>query len=375
VRAVVLAVVAVACGRAHFQTSPDASADSAPDAPVGMACTADTDCGRCARCAGTCQVEPVNALFLGHRSLCYIGANGDRWCAGENYMGLLGLGDTVNRSTPERAQDGGGWDAIYMSYYSSSIGSRGGQFWDWGPNATMVPVASSPSRAVREALEDDSFQCFWEQDGTAMCEPSGSIWQSLAYGSDHTCGVKPDGTLWCYGTDYDGDLGQPSVSSGSAVAAPTQVGTSTMWVQVATGGELNRGSTCALDTNHQIWCWGTPALAGTNNAGAGTTPTLITNEIDWIWIKSSWEHSCAGKTDGRVYCWGDDNYGGFVAIGLTSAPVPTQIPGTYTQWVMGGHHACGLDSTGKWQCFGWNSAGQLGIGNTTNDGQLYSLCP
>jgi hypothetical protein len=63
-----------------------------------------------------------------------------------------------------------------------------------------------------------------------------------------------------------------------------------------------------------------------------------------------------------------------VAVGSTSAAVPTQIPGTYERWVMGGHHACGL-SAGRWKCFGWNDAGQLGVGTTTNDGQLVDLCP
>ena len=54
----------------------------------------------------------------------------------------------------------------------------------------------------------------------------------------------------------------------------------------------------------------------------------------------------------------------------------TEIAGTYDAWIMGGHHACGKASTtGRWRCFGWNTTGQLGVGTTTNDGELVDLCP
>jgi len=353
--------------------------DAAPiDTPVGMVCATDSECGRCARCDGVCAVEPVTELFLGHRSTCYIGAGGTRWCAGDNSGGQLGLGDTTGRPTPTRIADGDQWERINLFYYGRAHATRLGQFYEWG-NGTLLPIATGASRSVRAVLGDLNRECFWELDNTAStCPGAGAtVWHSLDYGADHFCGIRTDRTLWCWGTNYSDAVGV-NTAEGANIAAPTQVGTDTDWDQVGTGGRsagVNfTGSTCARKTTGQIYCWGHPSLTGTNGVDVGPTPTLITPATDWMWIDVDWQHACAGKTNGTVWCWGADTYGGFVAPGLTSAAVPTKLPDTYDRWIMGGHHACGL-SGGRWRCFGWNEDGQLGVGNTTNTGELVNLCP
>jgi len=377
----VFVVCLVGCGRFGFDggTVDDASGDGfvqTADTPVGQPCSTDVECGRCARCNGTCQVEPITDLFLGHRSLCYTGTGGARWCTGENARAELGLGDAVNRSLPERALDGDGWSAIYLSFYGKAVGVRNGRFWEWGGDATKhTPIDVGASRPIRDVLGDINYKGMWESDGTFAGDPSASTWQSLAYGADHFCGVKTNGTLWCWGTNKTNALGQPGMPLDQMEPDPLQVGAATNWVAVTTGGNLDRGSTCGRTTGGQILCWGAKDLTGTNRVDVTTTPTLVNADTDWVWHDTDWENTCARKADGRVYCWGDDTYGGFVAVGQASAYVPTQIPGTYSRWVMGGHHGCGLDMNGRWHCVGWNEQGQLGVGNMVNDGALVSLCP
>lgn len=378
-------VLAAGCGRFGFDADDHAPSDAtASDAavfdavPIGGSCVADVECGRCARCDGTCQVEPVTNLFLGHRSTCYIGAGGTRWCTGSNVNGQLGLGDMVDRSLPERANDGGQWQRIFMTYYGHSTGVRNGHYFWWGGGGSLVPVDNGPATDIKAELGDLSPECDWELDGTAAgCGGGATVWHSIDAGADHTCGVREsDRTLWCWGTSYGNDLGISGTVEGSVIANPTQVGTATNWEQVGTGGNSvdPKGVTCALDATGQIYCFGYPTLTGTNGVDVGDTPTLISPDTDWAWLDLDWEHACAGKTDESVWCWGSDTYGGYVAPGLQSAPTPTRIPGTFQRWLMGGHHACG-QTNGRWQCMGWNEQGQLGDGTTSGTGNLVDLCP
>jgi hypothetical protein len=381
--AVGLIAVLAACGRLAFEPRGDGGDGAAPpaDTPVGAPCTTDQQCGRCARCddtTRTCAVEPVTQLFLGHRSTCYLGVGGTRWCAGENNDGQLGLGDTTDRATPERTADGDQWERLFLSYYGAATGVRQGQFYTWG-NGTLAPTPSGPSRDVRAALGDLRPQCYWELDGTAPgCAGAGTtVWRSLDFGAKHTCGVREsDRTLWCWGTSYSEALGISGMADGVMVAGPTQVGTATNWETVGAGGNdiKSTGSTCALNTAGQIMCFGHPNLTGTNGVDGNATPTLISTASDWAWLDVDWEHACAGKADGSVWCWGADTYGGYVAPGQMTALVPTRIPGTFDEWLMGGHHACGRAGT-RWQCMGWNKFGQLANGTTTGMGELTDLCP
>lgn len=372
------------CGRLGFDTAASVRSDggSDPDAaidtPVGQACATDLECGRCGRCAGTCQVEPVNALFLGHRSTCYLGANGDRWCTGDNMGGQLGLGDELNRSTPERALDGGGWEALYLHYYGAAIGLRAGQEYRWGGGpGNTVPTMTGASHAVRGALGDLDFRGWWDANGTSTIDASGAVWMSLSYGADHACGVNTDGALYCWGTNRSGSLGQDMVAENAMIALPDQVGTDNNWVAAAVGGDLDKGFSCGIRSSGRVFCWGHPFFTGTNGVDVGAGPTAIYGDHLYTWVQANWEHACAGDSAGVVRCWGHDTYGGFVAPGLTDTPIPVIVDGVYAKWVMGGHHACGLTAGAapRWRCFGWNISGQLGIGNVVNDGALHDLCP
>jgi alpha-tubulin suppressor-like RCC1 family protein len=377
-------LVVVACGRVSFTPTPAGDGGgpidtAAADTPVGMACSTDLECGRCARCDGTCQTEPITEMFLGHRSTCYVGAGGTRWCAGDNTDGQLGLGDTTARSVPTRPGDGDDWERIFLFFYGAALGVRQGQFWTWGGGA-LVPNATGPARDVRAMLGDLNPTCFWEADGTApTCSGAGAtVWRSLDYSASHFCGVRAaDRTLWCWGTSYSNALGATR-ADGTLTATATQVGSDTDWEDVGAGGRdagVNfTGSTCARKMSGEIYCFGHPSLTGTNGVDVGAVPTQLVGG-PWTFIDMDWQHACAGKADGSVWCWGADTYGGFVAPGLIASAVPVQIPGTYTRWKMGGHHACGLTPTARWRCFGWNDDGQLGIGTTGGNGEVVDLCP
>jgi alpha-tubulin suppressor-like RCC1 family protein len=384
-RGLVVWVALAGCGRIGFgdaaQNGDGGPIDGPPiDTPIGLACTTDQQCGRCARCdaSGTCQVEPVTKLFLGHRSLCYLGANGERWCAGENNGGQLGLGDAdgnTNRAFPERALDGGGWETIYLFYYGNAIATRGNQEWQWGGGVSLVPTAAGAVHPALAGFGDLAFTSWWELDHTSSLDPTGTVWASLDYGADHACGVTGDGKLACWGTSRNNSLGQV-LADGTMVTNPVQVGSDANWQSVAVGGDLDKGFSCGLKVSGKVFCWGHPWFTGTGDTDVGAVPSEIAGQAQYKWIDADFEHICGGTPGGEVLCWGHDSYGGFVTPGMTSASVPKAIiGGPWAEWVMGGHHACGKTTAGRWRCFGWNEQGQLGNGTFTNDGAMTDLCP
>ena len=79
-----------------------------------------------------------------------------------------------------------------------------------------------------------------------MCLPT---FAQVAVGVRHTCAVKSDGTLWCWGANASGQVGD---GSAKPRGNPAQVGDDTDWNEVAAGDDF----TCAVRTDHTLWCWG-----------------------------------------------------------------------------------------------------------------------
>ncbi len=154
-------------------------------------------------------------------------------------------------------------------------------------------------------------------------------WAQLAAGSSHTCGVKNDGTLWCWGNNGSGQLGTGAVSE-DGEALPVQVGTGTDWDEVAVGSEF----TCAIKASGTLWCFGGGA-AGQLGLGAVTsqlTPGQVAAGSTWAALALGTQHACGVRTTGTLWCWGD-NSSRQVGDGSTAASrdVPVQI-GLETSW-------------------------------------------
>ncbi len=87
-------------------------------------------------------------------------------------------------------------------------------------------------------------------------------WASISAGYDHTCGVRTDGTAWCWGWNSDGQLGDGTTTKRKS---PVRVGTANNWDSISAG---NYDHTCGVRTNGTAWCWG---QNGYGQLGDGTT--------------------------------------------------------------------------------------------------------
>jgi alpha-tubulin suppressor-like RCC1 family protein len=97
-------------------------------------------------------------------------------------------------------------------------------------------------------------------------------WDAVDTGWGSTCALKTGGSLWCWGLNDEGELGQGS--TGSSQYAPVQVGSGTDW----RGVDLTDASACAVRTDATLWCWGrnTSSQLGTGDTTERDAPTRVT---------------------------------------------------------------------------------------------------
>jgi alpha-tubulin suppressor-like RCC1 family protein len=196
---------------------------------------------------------------------------------------------------------------------------------------------------------------------SASISQLGTVMKGIVPGGIHTCAIDALSSLYCWGTNGNGTVGD-----GTTVdhLAPVLVAGSVSFTQIATGTAHN----CALSDVGDAYCWGRN-YAG--QLGDGTTtdrtlPTLVLGGLTFTSIDVGFNHSCAITEAGVAYCWGGDDLGqlgdGAPAANRTS---PSAVSGGHNFSVIraGSKHTCALEtSTGFAYCWGANGLGQIGNG-------------
>ena len=189
---------------------------------------------------------------------------------------------------------------------------------------------------------------------------------AVAAGYFHTCALLISGGLKCWGKNLNGQLGD-----GTNVERHTPVDVSGLTSGVS-GVEAGSIYTCALMITGGIKCWG---YNSHGNLGDGTTTQRIT-PVDVSGLTSGVSaisaggiHTCALTTLGGVKCWGYNNAGQLGDGTTTQRLTPVDVSGL-TSGVSavsaGYYHTCALTTSGGAKCWGANGAGNLGDGTTTH---------
>lgn len=180
-----------------------------------------------------------------------------------------------------------------------------------GRATTRAQMATFLTRALRFAGAIPS------GDSGALLPPGEGDFTAVTVGWDHSCGLRRDRTVTCWG---DNAKGQATSPDGELVA-------------LAAG----RSHTCGIDARQEIVCWGWDGL------GATEAP-----EGRFMAITAGGDHSCAIGTDRSVTCWGSDHAG--------QADPP---PGEFAAVAAGEWHTCGLRNTDQTlACWGADNDGQ-----------------
>jgi alpha-tubulin suppressor-like RCC1 family protein len=206
-------------------------------------------------------------------------------------------------------------------------------------------------------------------------------WATVSSGDDHTCAIREDGTLWCWGANKDGQLGRAAgVGTENAHPDVVQVGDAIDWVDVSAGG----GHTCGVRADHSLWCWGANGFGQLGIAGGGSTtvPTQVGGNR-WVEVAAGADHTCALGTDSHIWCWGSNAHGelgnsinaGTGASNLDPALVgrqdpagisgspesdPARLAGSWASISAKGFQTCAVRVDHTLWCWGNNRDGQLG---------------
>ena len=254
-----------------------------------------------------------------------------------------------------------------------------------------------------ECLGDSSFGVIGTTTGPDTCsggpnscaQSPRTLFSSLFVGpsaissrNTSACAIVSGGNVVCWGEDEVGEIGTNgtgSICSGNDLCSPTPV--SVPGVTGATAITTGAFFTCALISDGTVDCWGDneygelgsseTALCANASYPCSISPLHVAGLSNVKQISAGDDFVCALRNDGTVMCWGDNGYdelGNASVTGACQAPfgvcstTPVAVTGLSgaTAIATGAYFGCALLSTGGVSCWGFNSFGQLGNGNTTS---------
>jgi alpha-tubulin suppressor-like RCC1 family protein len=323
------------------------------------------------------------SLALGYSFGCVIVEDGSVRCWGSNGEGQLvqgntdHVGDGPGESTV-RLDLGPGRTAVAVSagYYHACAILDTGQVRCWGYN-TDGQLAQGHTMTIGDDPGETTVGVDLGPGRTAV---------AVSTGDYHACAILDTGQVRCWGENNSGQLGQGNTANIGDDPGETTVsvdlGLGRRAVAISAGGR----TTCAILDTGQLRCWGnssfgqlmqgTPANIG-DSPGETTVPIDLSGQAASA-VSVGAEHVCAVRADGGLRCWGN-SASGQLGLGRTEpfgdGPGETAVGGvdlpagrTALSVTTGERHSCAILDSGDLRCWGYNTEGQLGQGNTENYG-------
>lgn len=280
---------------------------------------------------------------------------------------------------------------------TGQLGVPSGTLTDSAQPKVLTLPADAGSASVAHVVIGNGFTCVLDSTGTVWClgtngqgelgrgaiggvgtenlqpvtDGQGGVLKATAItaGRHHACAIRTAGDLVCWGTNGSGEL---NVDGSAPVPQPVPVGVTVSGSNLRVNSEAHAHHTCALTATSSS-CWGAndlgavalpvSARAVNPDVGAALSDGGATPPASDIAVGG--DHSCALDMNGALYCWG---YGAFGAIGGGDAgphPTPQVVPfdgGTIRELVAGSEQTCFSTTAGNAYCMGYNGFGELGNG-------------
>jgi alpha-tubulin suppressor-like RCC1 family protein len=276
--------------------------------------------------------------------------NGTLWGWGSDINGKLGDNNSVSTSSPVSVVGGfTDWCQVSAGMPHSAAVRTNGTIWSWGSGAdgrlgdnTLV-TRSSPVSVVGGFTD----------------------WCQVSAGGFHTAAVRTNGTVWSWGNNTSGRLGDNTATDKSSPVSV--VGGFTDWCQVSVGYEHST----AIRTNGTIWSWGLGSsgrLGDNTNVTRSSPVSVVGGFTDWCQVSVGVCHTAAVRTNGTIWSWGNGCFGILGDNTITTRSSPVSVVGGFTDWCQvsaGRCHTAAVRTNGTIWTWGNNSSGRLGNGTVT----------
>ncbi|HZG55277.1 immunoglobulin-like domain-containing protein, partial [Paenibacillus sp.] len=343
-------------------------------------------------------MSPANTvLAAGSHFSLYVDPDGTAWSWGYNGNGQLGIGSTSHYSAPVRVNGLQGVVSVAAGTNHAVALTSDGQVWSWGNNAygqlgdttttqrnapvlvTGLPeiIAVSAGDLFTLALDSGGNVWSWGYNGSGqlgdgtttnrtapMQIPSATLSDviAIAAGPYFAAALKHDGTVWTWGYNGYGQLGDGTTTNRTI---PTQVG------GLANGAAIAAGDRhiLVLKQDGTVWTWGNNSNGqlGDRTSTSRRSPAMALGLTNVKRIAAGSQHSIAVKEDGTLWTWGSNNYGQ-LGDGTTTdrwSPSRSKTLADITEiGLRGDLHSLALGHDGDVWAWGRNNTGQLGNGTT-----------
>ena len=314
-------------------------------------------------------IEDAVWIAIGNGHTCAVHQAGTISCWGYNRDGALGnrqAYEDENYSTPTPVRVEGITDATAVTAstaYTCAL-HRAGTISCWGNNSD----GQLGSGQTSEELEESAVP-------VQVADITDAI--AIASSQRHSCALREDGTIACWGDNWGGQLG--SGQTGEELeesVVPVQVADITDAIAIATGDQHS----CALREDGTIACWGgddgfglfgeTSEFQEADQLGTFPVPVQVTDITGAVAIATGENYSCALHQNGEISCWGYNLWGrlGNGQSGAEESDTPVEVVGISNakDIAAGFYHTCVLLESGSVSCWGNNQFGQLGDGTNEN---------
>jgi alpha-tubulin suppressor-like RCC1 family protein len=334
---------------------------------------------------GTGALSEGVAIATGDYHTCVLISGGMVDCWGNNFYGELGNGTTTNSSTPVQVSGVGGAGllsgvaaiAAGSGYDHVCVQLSGGTVNCWGYNVDgeLGNGATTNSDTPVQVI------------GVGGTGVLGGV-TTIAANDYHICALISGGTVDCWGSNSNGELGNGTTtgSSSPVIVVAGNGGTGLPGLgSLSLGVNSTSESHCLLVSNGTADCWGANnnGELGNGTTTSSSTPVPVsgaggTGVLSGVTAIApggpGLSQTCALLSGGTVDCWGDNSVGELGNGGTTSSSTPVPVSGLGGSGVLGGviaisagdFFACALISGGTVDCWGDNNNGELGNGTTTN---------
>lgn len=234
----------------------------------------------------------LSEIRAGSAHTCAVSADRELWCWGRNRDGQLGIGGFQPSLVPARLPGLALWMQVDAGAAHTCAVNRHDAAFCWGNY--YYPYSQF-------SVED-----------TRAPEPlplvGGLSWRSIATGYSHTCGVTRAGAGFCVGYNQDGQVGNGDPGGYLAlVDTLARVEADDDWVELSAGFNHSCGLTRAVS----LYCWGDNSVGqlGDSTWTDRALPQRVLPHERWRVVRAGNTHTCGITATGRVVCWGDDAFG------------------------------------------------------------------